>query len=191
MSQQKRVQQASTNTPVNLLNIDSKAYVADAPQDGKEYVRRGNTWVDVSVELKMARWFAKTERVITNTTMPDWEGRELPATVRRVKVGNIYLYRVYVKLLPAQDTVIEPGDYILGLPEDYPELSGYEYSAQMSAPVFFRRSNGGLVIAPTVAGLIQPNGIIIHAPTIVNAPIDSALIFEATRSHMGPWAPLV
>ena len=191
--QKKRVLRADTNEPVNLLSPDGIMYLPEAPKDGKEYAWRDEQWVDISEELKMARWFAKTDRVITTTTIPAVSVTTgyptyLNVTVRRVKVGNIYLYRGFLEG-PDTNKRVVPGDYVLATSDDYPELVNYEFSNQMSAPVYVMYGNGGIAgISSICAALVQPNGIILHVAQEILLGYEMALIFEATRSQMGPWA---
>ena len=189
----KRVLRADTNEPVNLLSPDGIMYLPEAPKNGKEYAWRNEQWVDISEELKMARWFAKTDRVITNTTIPaitqsSGSPLSLEVTVRRVKVGNVYLYRGFVNGPDVYATIVV-GDYVLATSEDYPELVNYEFSNQMSLPIYCMLPGGGIAAVYTLAAaLIQPNGFILHVAQDLHLGVNYSLIFEATRSQMGPWA---
>ena len=187
MPEYAKILRADTSTPVNLLNAEGKPYIEDIPPNANESARKNGQWVNISEELKMARWFAETDRVITNTTIPA-VGGNLPATVRRVRVGNIYLYRLYVEGLDSNQVTIVANDYVVGSPADYPELVGYEFSVQMAVPVFTRTPAGAMTISGQAAGLVQPDGIILHIPIDLTLQAGHALIFEATRSQMGPWA---
>ena len=193
MAQLAKVTRADTSMAVNLANAAGKAYIPEAPTNGREYARRNGEWVDVTEEMAMARWFAITDRVITTATIPativsSSTPTNLEAVVRRVRVGNIYLYRVYVEGIAGEAISLDVGNYIVGTADDYPELTGYEYSYQMSVPVFKRTAVGALDIAGTTAGLIQPTGIIIHIATATTIPAGYSLLYEATRSQMGQWA---
>ena len=188
MSALKKVQRADTHEPVNVLDAAGSPYITDAPRDGREYVLRDGVWVNISEELKMARWFAKTDRVITNTTITSNDGSyEFPVTVRRVRVGNIYLYRVYMENLSGTMKFWPPGDHILGRPEDFPELANFEFSNQMAVPVYARLGNS-IVNNYLFSGLVQPNGIILHLASTLSMYPDMVWAFEATRAQMGPWA---
>ena len=186
-----KILRADTNEPVDISNAAGRPYLAETPVGEKEYARKDGEWVEITEELKMARWFAETDRVITNTTIPATRGSDmvnLPVTTRRVRVGNIYLYRFYIEGGAGPPATIAPGEYIVGTPDDYPELTAYEFSSQMGGPVFERNAGGGLTIASNSAGMVQPNGIILYATGTVYISDNASLIFEATRSQMGPWA---
>ena len=172
----------------NAMAESSAGSIEDVPLDGKEYALKDGVWVDISEELEMARWFAETDRVITTlTNVAGVNG--FNGTLRRVRVGNIYMYRIYIENTTAGSITIPAGSYVLGTVADYPELSDYEFSNQMGAPLWQRTAAGAISYYSSGALLVQPNGIILHLAGAIGLISNGiAVISEATRSQMGPWA---
>lgn len=159
------------------MNIYRSRYHGDNPV-GEE---------NICTALDMAVWFGRTERIVINKNV-SYGASMLPTTVRRVRVGNIYMYRVFIENTTPGSVTINTGDYVLATASEFPEIVNYEFSAQMGAPLWQRTAAGAISYYSSGALLIQPNGIIMHLANAIGLTSTGiAVVAEATRSQMGEW----
>ena len=143
---------------------------------------------NVCVALDMAVHFGRTERVIVNSMIPTTPV-PLSASLRRVRVGNLYLYRIWVQNHTDQMARFVPGDYLMATPEQLPELPNYEFSNQMGMPAFsFNATTKALASIYSMVGQVTPDGVFLHVGSEVSLSGQCAVMMEGTRAQMGPWA---
>ena len=143
---------------------------------------------NICTALDMAVWFGRTERKIINTNIATTP-TPLTANVRRVRVGNIYMYRLWIENTTDGFIKFPVGDYLLATPDDLPELPKYEFSNQMGMPTFsFNATTKGIASIYSMVGQVTPSGVFLHVGTETSLTAKCAIMSEATRSQMGPWA---